>query len=137
MIPWATLWGSASHGHMKAERWRAASPRAASSGSPAATRARTRSKARASGWTVAGWTAWSARERRPTVPQAVDHGRQERPAADLHDHPVQTRRARPGRRSAAASSQPSVSPPSIARPFRLPWQVKGTAPASIARRRAW
>ena len=27
-------------------------------GSPAATRARTRSKARASGWTVAGWTAW-------------------------------------------------------------------------------
>ena len=33
---------------------------------------------------------------------------------------------------AAAISQPSVCPPSIARPFRSPWQVKGSAPSAIA-----
>ena len=33
---------------------------------------------------------------------------------------------------ADAISQPSVSPPSTARPLRLPWQVNGSAPPAIA-----
>ncbi len=57
-------------------------------------------------------------------------------AADLDDQPVEAR-GPSGAPTAAASSQPSVSPPSMARPLRLPWQVNGTAPASIARSSAW
>ncbi len=96
MIPWATLWGSCSQGHMKADRWRAASATAASIGSPAATRARTRSKARASGWTVAGWTAWirgsaTASPRRTACPHARDDRGEQGSAADLDHDAVQAR----------------------------------------------
>ena len=78
----------------------------------------------------------AARRAPPVGVSPAGDGREQRPAADLDDEPVEAGRAARAP-TAAASSQPSVSPPSIARPLRLPWQVNGTAPASSARRSAW
>ena len=60
---------------------------------------------------------------------SLDARARERAAADLDDQPVEVGPpAEP-----ATISQPSVSPPSMARPLRLPWQVNGSAPRPAPR----
>ena len=125
-MPWATLCGSLSHGHMNSERWwRGVGERAGSrvrdDGVVGALAAATRPRSAPCGGAGGVRSAPSAAPRgsRGCTRSRARRRRPGRPAG----------RARP---PADAISQPSVSPPSTASPFRLPWQVKGSAPSAIA-----
>ena len=107
--------------------------RSAATASPAATprRSSTRAWARASGKPPCVWTV-SRRGRRSMSPAARASSKASAWAEAKAPPPTwTTRRSRAEAWSGSwsMSSQPSVAPPSMAWPLRLPWTVKGTAPA--------
>ena len=91
-------------------------------------RCRTRAQARASGaapcvCTVCTRGAWRTRPRGLRAGIGLHAGAGQRAATDLHHQVVQRRGA-----DAQHLAAPASAPPSMARPFWLPWQQKGNAP---------
>ena len=87
------------------------------------------------------WTAWNARQAARARPSwrassnAWMHGRRRARRRRPGRHSRSSARAARARGRRRAPSRASA-PPSMARPFWLPWQVNGTAPAAMRRAQA-
>ena len=113
---------------MNAERWARRSGARPSSGPPEPTA----SNARFNGQAPSVWTV-SMRGESASAPSAAASAKAWMQALASAPPPTWTTTRSSGTPE-EASSQPRVSPPSIASPFRFPWHVKGRAPSSSARR---